>query len=58
MRCPKCLYEKQRVVDTSPCGEETYRKRVCLTCGHTFITYEKYHSEATYKPRESKNNVK
>lgn len=54
MRCPKCLYEKQRVVETSPCGEETYRKRVCITCGHTFTTYEKYHAEATYKPRNSK----
>lgn len=54
MQCPKCKGEKQKVVDTYPIGEETYRKRVCLKCKHVFITYEKYDSDANYKPWSKK----
>lgn len=41
MKCPKCGKEKQRVLETRPFGEETYRKRKCIFCNHVFITYEK-----------------
>lgn len=52
MRCPKCKHEKQKVLDTRPTGEETYRKRRCLSCNHIFVTYEKFYEDSTYKPRE------
>lgn len=51
MRCPKCEHEKQKVVDTRPVGEETYRKRICLNCGQVFETYEKFHANANYNPK-------
>lgn len=54
MKCPKCGEEKQKVVNTQSVGEETYRKRVCLTCKYVFVTYEKYSCDATYKPRSKK----
>ena len=41
MRCPKCGHEKQKVYGTRPFGEETERRRLCLSCGDRFMTYEK-----------------
>jgi transcriptional regulator NrdR family protein len=41
MRCPECGHEKQKVYDTRPFGEETERRRLCLSCGKKFITYER-----------------
>lgn len=52
MRCPKCNHEKQRVLESRPFGEETYRKRLCLNCDQAFITYEKVSDVNTvYIPR-------
>lgn len=51
MKCPRCHSEKQKVVDTQPIGDDTYRKRVCLGCKFVFITFEQYSHEDTYKPR-------
>lgn len=41
MKCPKCD-GKARVMDTVPNlkEHETYRKRLCLECGHTFYSVE------------------
>ena len=41
MRCPKCEHEKQKILSSIPFGEETMRKRLCVSCGHKFTTYEK-----------------
>lgn len=41
MKCPKCD-GKARVIDTIPNEQdhETYRRRVCLECGHKFYSVE------------------
>lgn len=41
MRCPKCEHAKQKVIESRPFGEETYRKRRCKNCDFEFITYER-----------------
>ena len=41
MKCPKCKYEKQRVIDSRTFGEETRRQRICMNCNFKFITYER-----------------
>jgi transcriptional regulator NrdR family protein len=48
MKCPKCGGEKQKVLQSRPFGEETWRQRKCLACNFIFVTYEavaKEHSE-------------
>lgn len=42
MECPRCLSEKNRVVDSRP-GKEPQtvrRRRICKSCGHRFTTRE------------------
>lgn len=56
MQCPKCKHERQRVLDTRPVGDETYRKRICVKCYHIFVTYEKFYEDSTYKPRRNKRS--
>ena len=42
MRCPKCGYLRDKVVDSrsSKDGSSIRRRRVCLQCEHRFTTYE------------------
>jgi transcriptional repressor NrdR len=42
MRCPKCGFQEDRVVDTRTVrnGEAIRRRRACLKCQHRFTTYE------------------
>ena len=42
MRCPKCGFQEDKVVDTRSVrnGEAIRRRRVCLKCNHRFTTYE------------------
>lgn len=42
MRCPKCGYSEDRVLDSrSVRGNASIRRRrICLKCGHRFTTYE------------------
>lgn len=42
MKCPKCRYEKSRVIDKRNNGKEDsiYRRRECTKCGHRWTTYE------------------
>ncbi|HIE10985.1 MAG TPA: transcriptional repressor NrdR [Kiritimatiellae bacterium] len=42
MRCPKCAESRDRVVDSRSVREGTAirRRRICLSCGHRFTTYE------------------
>lgn len=42
MRCPKCGNLDDKVVDSRSVrnGVSIRRRRVCLTCGHRFTTYE------------------
>jgi transcriptional repressor NrdR len=42
MRCPKCAFQDDKVVDTRTVrnGEVIRRRRVCLKCAHRFTTYE------------------
>lgn len=41
MKCPKCGKEKQKILQSHPFGEETKRKRKCVYCDYSFITFEK-----------------
>ncbi len=42
MRCPKCGGDRDKVVDSRSVrgGEAIRRRRVCVSCGHRFTTYE------------------
>ena len=42
MKCPFCLYEESKVIDSRPTdeGERIRRRRECLKCGKRFTTYE------------------
>ncbi|HDL77457.1 MAG TPA: transcriptional regulator NrdR, partial [Lentisphaerae bacterium] len=42
MRCPKCGESRDRVVDSRSVRDGTAirRRRICLSCGHRFTTYE------------------
>ncbi len=42
MRCPKCGHQDDRVVDSrsTKMGDVIRRRRMCLSCGHRFTTYE------------------
>ena len=43
MRCPKCRSIESKVTDTrvSTDGETIKRRRLCLSCGHRFCTFER-----------------
>lgn len=43
MRCPACRAEDTKVVDsrTANDGAAIRRRRLCLSCGHRFTTYER-----------------
>jgi len=42
MRCPKCAYLEDRVIDSRAAsnGVVIRRRRMCLKCGYRFTTYE------------------
>lgn len=42
MRCPKCGFQEDKVVDTRTVrnGDVIRRRRLCLQCRHRFTTYE------------------
>ncbi len=42
MKCPRCAFEEDKVVDsrTTKEGEAIRRRRECLKCGFRFTTYE------------------
>ncbi|MBN1269234.1 MAG: transcriptional repressor NrdR [Kiritimatiellae bacterium] len=42
MRCPKCAHLNDKVIDSRNVrnGDVIRRRRVCLSCGHRFTTYE------------------
>ena len=42
MRCPKCGYREDKVIDSRPSrdGASIRRRRVCLQCSYRFTTYE------------------
>ena len=42
MRCPKCGHLNDRVIDSrsTRMGDAIRRRRMCLSCGHRFTTYE------------------
>lgn len=42
MRCPKCGYGDDKVIDSRTIrnGDVIRRRRVCLQCGYRFTTYE------------------
>ncbi len=41
MRCPYCLQENSKVIDTRESDETIRRRRECLNCGRRFTTYER-----------------
>ena len=42
MRCPKCSFREDKVIDSRSArnGDAIRRRRMCLQCGHRFTTYE------------------
>lgn len=48
MKCPKCGWEKHKVLQSHPFGEETRRQRKCLSCEFVFITYESVADEFAF----------
>jgi transcriptional regulator NrdR family protein len=51
MTCPVCG-EKSRVIDSRGDCEVTYRKRVCIECGHVFYTEEREGRDTKWDYRE------
>ena len=47
MRCPKCGYQDDKVIDSlaSREGATIRRRRECAKCGHRFTTYEEVEHE-------------
>ena len=43
MRCPKCLADDTKVIDSREAEEGTTirRRRLCVACAHRFTTYER-----------------
>lgn len=43
MRCPKCLHEDTKVIESriSQEGRSVRRRRSCVSCGYRYTTYEK-----------------
>lgn len=43
MKCPFCLYDESKVVDSRPTeeGQAIRRRRECIKCNKRFTTYEK-----------------
>jgi len=48
MRCPKCGFQEDKVIDSraSREGSTIRRRRECLSCGHRFTTYEEIEKAA------------
>jgi len=42
MRCPKCSHMEDKVLDSRVArnGDATRRRRICMSCGYRFTTYE------------------
>lgn len=42
MKCPKCEHRENKVIDSREVreGAAIRRRRLCLSCGHRFTTYE------------------
>lgn len=42
MRCPKCGHQRDKVLDSRSArmGDTIRRRRMCLSCGHRYTTYE------------------
>ena len=41
MRCPYCLFEETKVIDSRESSDAIRRRRECLRCGRRFTTYER-----------------
>lgn len=41
MRCPYCLYEETKVIDSRESADAIRRRRECLKCAKRFTTYER-----------------
>jgi transcriptional repressor NrdR len=48
MQCPKCGGKKTRVLDTRGYETTNARKRICISCGHRFRTWENLDEEETH----------
>ena len=40
MRCPFCVYEETKVIDSRPADSRKRRRRECVKCQKRFTTYE------------------
>ena len=40
MKCPECVYEDSKVIDSRPAENKIRRRRECLSCKCRFTTYE------------------
>lgn len=47
MRCPSCLKEGDKVINTRDVNNKSAikRRRICINCGFRFTTYERYEKE-------------
>lgn len=41
MRCPYCVHDNSKVIDTRESEDTIRRRRECLNCGRRFTTYER-----------------
>jgi transcriptional regulator NrdR family protein len=58
MKCPICNAENSKVNDSRPKEQTIKRRRKCLSCDHTWNTYELSLSEEEFNVFLSKNNKK
>lgn len=54
MKCPYCGNTGTRVIDSRPAdgGTSTRRRRLCLSCGNRFTTYERVARTLTVRKRD------
>ncbi len=59
MRCPLCLTEDTRVIDSRPAEDGTAirRRRECPICGERFTTFERSAQEATVIKRDGRREA-
>lgn len=53
MRCPDCLSDESRVIDSRATGDTVRRRRTCERCGARFTTFERTEPRVAWVVKKS-----
>src|SRR5688500_5413053 len=53
MRCPDCLSDESRVIDSRATGDTVRRRRTCERCGARFTTFERIEPRVAWVVKKS-----